>query len=445
MAAVAPSVVAQRLCDLLQMFPSAAVGGIQWKTLASKYEQRFSTQLDLLEMGHDSALAAATALLWDVLRLVQSDDLDNPVVALEDVVALVPRPGRLASWPSLYKALCEIAVSHGTHGTSSEEERDGELSHEVLFSQLKPLLQAHWHNCFDEGSLCYMTDEGSLVKLKKMKHLLQATLRWREQRVAWQQEVGSNVGSVDEVLRPRLELTPSKKHNDLLLRCVRPKLLVQIPAPFPAASDEPEHANETVPCPDVEAPESARSRSSCGAGGRSWSHSSGASTRETGSGSSSDLTQELISLRAENAMLRNANALLQQAGDAALRAELFGTPPRQDSTLEDLEIFDNPFEPPPQVWCRSHRDSIGSNASTGTPGSAPGIATPLTQPNMGSHVASGSATPGVGQAAGQMCTFFPLWFPMGDRLQIPQGVVQQARAFFEREGNGSVPSFFVQG
>merc|ERR1719362_2482136 len=341
-------------------------------------------------MGHDSALAAGTALLWDVLRLVQSDDSDNPIVALEDVVALVPQPGRLASWPSLYRALCEIAVSHGTHGTSSDEERDGELSHEVLFSQLKPLLQAHWHNCFDAGS-------------------------------------------VDEVLRPRLELTPSKKHNDLLLRCVRPKLVVQIPAPLPTASTETEQEAERTPCPDVDVPECRRSRS--------WSTASGASTRETCSGSSVDLAQEIASLRAENAMLRNANALLQQAGDAALRAELFDTPPRQDSTLEETELFDNPFEPPPQVWCRSHRDSVASNASTGTPG----IATPLTQNNIGSHAASGSATPGAGQAAGQMCTFFPLWFPMGDRLQIPQGVVQQARAFFEREGNGSVPSFFVQG
>merc|ERR1719362_2103003 len=384
-------------------------------------------------MGHDSALAAATALLWDVLRLVQSDDSDNPIVALEDVVALVPQPGRLASWPSLYRALCEIAVSHGTHGTSSDEERDGELSHEVLFSQLKPLLQAHWHNCFDEGSLCYMTDEGSCVKLKKMKHLLQAMLRWRDQRVAWREEVGSLAGSVDEVLRPRLELTPSKKHNDLLLRCVRPKLVVQIPAPLPTASTETEQEAERTPSPDVDVPECRRSRS--------WSTASGASTRETCSGSSVDLAQEIASLRAENAMLRNANALLQQAGDAALRAELFGTPPRQDSTLEETELFDNPFEPPPQVWCRSHRDSVASNASTGTPG----IATPLTQNNIGSHAASGSATPGAGQAAGQMCTFFPLWFPMGDRLQIPQGVVQQARAFFEREGNGSVPSFFVQG
>jgi len=263
--------------------------------------------------------------------------------------------------------------------------------------------------------------------------LLQAVLRWREQRVAWQKDVGSNAGSVDEVLRPRLELTPSKKHNDLLLRCVRPKPLVQIPASFLGASGEPEHVNETVPCPDVEVPDSARSQS--------WSHSSGASTNETCSESSSDLTQEIFRLRAENAMLRNANAMLQHGGDAALRAELFGTPPRQDSTLEETEFFDNPFEPPPQMWCPSHRDSIASTASTGTPG----IVTPLTQHTMSSYAASGSATPGAGQAAGQMCTFFPSWFPMSDHLQIPQGVVQQTRAFFEREGNGSVPSFFVQG
>merc|ERR1740123_2953074 len=213
-------------------------------------------------MGHDSALAAATALLWDVLRLVQSDDLDNPVVALEDAVALAPRPGYLASWPSLYKALCEITV---TDGKCVQEDGSDELSHEVLFSQLKPLLQKHWHSCFDEGSLCYMTDEGSCVKLKKMKHLLQAVLRWREQRVAWQVETGFKAGCVDDVLHIRLELTPSKTHNDLLLRCVQRRAVVEIPAAV-WTEDEVKPA-ETPGCAE---PDLTRTPSTCSDSSR-WS------------------------------------------------------------------------------------------------------------------------------------------------------------------------------
>mmetsp|Transcript_1938 Transcript_1938/g.3553 ORF Transcript_1938/g.3553 Transcript_1938/m.3553 type:complete len:448 (-) Transcript_1938:19-1362(-) len=438
----APSVVAQRLCDLLQMFPAAAVGGVQWRTLASTYAQRFSCEVDLLDLGYSSALAAATALLWDVLRVVQSDDTDNPIVALEDAVALVPRPGYLASWPSLYKALCEIVTGHGTHGKCVREDGSEELSHEVLFSQLRPLLQKHWHSCFDEGRLCYMTDEGTCVTLKKMKHLLQAVLRWREQHVAWQTATNFKVSSVADVLRPRLELTPSKRHNDLLLRYVQPRAVVQIP-PALWTEDEVKPAE----APECAEPDLTRSPSKC----------SGSSSHE-GSGdniNSSNIAQQLASLKAENALLRDQNALLQHAGNAMLCAELFGTPSGQDFVVEETDIFDNPFEPPPQVWHRALMDMDGKSSltSTGTPNSlnfGSGIMTPVSQ-TLGSHAESGRATPSQQQqqqqpqAAGQMCALIPVWFPMSDRLQIPHGVVQQTCAFFEREGNGSVPSFFGQG
>jgi hypothetical protein len=439
------------LCDLLQMFPAAAVGGVRWQTLASKYSERYSCQLDLLEMGHSSALAAATALLWDVLRVVASHDADNPIVALEDAVALVPRPGYLASWPSLYRSLCEIAVTHGTYGKCVQEDGSADLSHEVLFSQLKPLLQKHWHGCFDEGSLCFMTDEGSRVKLKKMKHLLQAVLQWRQQRVTWQAATGFKVGSVDEVLQPKLELIPSKTHNDLVLRCVQPRTVVQIPAAVwtedevkSAKAQSPKATRTEDEVKPAESPERAESDLT-----RSPSNSSCYSSHESSASTcnSSNLAQELASLRAENARLRNQNALLQHAGNAALCAELFGAPATRDFVVEETDVFDNPFEPPPQVWHRAlmHRDSVSSLTSTGTPNSlnlGSGIMTPVSQ-----TAESGSATPSQQQhqAAGQMCALIPMWFPMGDRLQIPKGVVQQGRSFFERQGNGSMPSFFSQG
>jgi len=285
-----------------------------------------------------------------------------------------------------------------------------------------------------------------------MKHLLQAGLRWREQRVAWQAEAGFKVGGVDDVLRPRLELRPSKTHNDLLLRCVQPLAVVQIPAAMWTENEVKSaeaHSPPTMRTEDevkpAEVPECAKSdltRSPSTCSGSSLPESSDSSR---GSPSNfSNLAQEVSSSRAENAMLREQNALLQHTGNAALHAELFGAPPRQDFVAEEIDIFDNPFEPPPQVWCRA--SSLSSTGTQNTLNLGSGIMTPGSQ-TLGSHTASGSATPSQQQhqAAGQMCALVPVWFPMGDRVRIPHGVVQQARTFFEREGNGSLPSFFVQG
>merc|ERR1712070_1313606 len=165
-------------------------------------------------LGFDSPMSAATAFLWDVLRLVDGEDTDNPVLAVEDGVAMTAQPGAPATWPSLYKALCEIVSQYGT-------QEEGKVS-SILVSQLKPLLQRHWLNSFDEASLSYLTEEGTPVRVKKMKHLLQALLRWREQRVAWKAQSQVGQSPLDAVLALELELVPSKKHNDLLLRCVQP-------------------------------------------------------------------------------------------------------------------------------------------------------------------------------------------------------------------------------
>jgi len=109
-----PAIVAQRMSDLLQCFPAAAIGGVQWRTLTRKYEEKYGDHLDLEVLGHTSALAGATALLFDVIRVVEADDTDNPVVAVEDAITLTPLPGSLASWPSLYKVLCDIVRSQGS-------------------------------------------------------------------------------------------------------------------------------------------------------------------------------------------------------------------------------------------------------------------------------------------------------------------------------------------
>merc|ERR1719264_2105208 len=203
--------VAKRLCDLLLSFPSAAISGIQWQVLARRYEERYTTRLDLAALGHASPLGAASALLWEVLRVVNKDDTDNPILGIEDGVALTANPGSMGSWPSLYGVLCTIVQEHGARDEAEPSE------HSLLLSQLRPLLESHWHASFDENALGYRGEDGTFVRLKKMKHLLHAVLSWREQRQAWQQAKGFKPSAVDEVLMPTLVLVPSKKHNDLLL------------------------------------------------------------------------------------------------------------------------------------------------------------------------------------------------------------------------------------
>merc|ERR1719272_2485131 len=120
---------------------------------------------------------------------------------------MTAQPGAPGTWPSLYQSLCMIINEQGTR----EEANGDEKVCSILVSQLKPLLQRHWHNSFDEASLGYLTEEGTPVRVKKMKHLLQALLRWREERVAWKAGSKGGQSPLDVALAPRLELVPSKK------------------------------------------------------------------------------------------------------------------------------------------------------------------------------------------------------------------------------------------
>lgn len=381
--------------------------------------------------------------------MVETEDTDNPVVALEDSVALTPQPGSLASWPSIYQVLCTIVVDYGV----PEEGEEGGIFHGILFSQLKPLLQKHWHSSFDESSLSYLTEEGSPVKLKKMKHLLQAVLRWREQRVAWKAEAGTKarVNALDEAMWPRLELMPSKRHNDLLLRCAMPRT-AQSPvstSPVPKAPPVLASTPAPVPKPCTSIPQScplARKEVARHPPREDEGASSPGSGRSSRSGVAEQLEQELAALRAENARLRSSNYMMEShAQDAALRVELFDTPSRPEATVLEADIFDNPFEPPPEIPHWSTTPPVGSPALPSNLSLSSGSTTPSQA--SGSHSHSGSATPvGIptgGQASGQVCALVPMWFSLGDRLQIPNGVVQQARAVFERSKNGTVPSFFA--
>jgi len=391
-----PATVAQQLSDLLQCFPAAAIGGVQWKTLLQKYEERYNTRLDLNALGHASPLAATTTLLWEVLRIVDSEDGDNPVVAVEDCVALFPKPGSAASWPSLYQVLCNILREHGTV--------DEEGQKAILVSQLKPLLQRHWHNTFDEASFAYLTEEGSSVKMRKMKHLLQALLRWRGQRLAW---AGKSSRQMDDALECELQLVPSKRHNDLLLREA-----ATTTSATTSATATPEKPMMTCPALPTEDDDQAAEASP-----------DLSSRASTGSTMSSAVHEELAALRAENAKLRTRNfALESNARDVAECHP-------NDSVLPDL--FDNPFEPPPQVW---HSASASPTAST--------VAHSGFGSEVGTPMASGCVTPVQLAPVGQAITLVPMgWFAMGDRGMIPCGLVQQARAVFEQ--HTAIPNWFT--
>lgn len=430
-----PAVVAQRMSDLLQCFPAAAMGGVQWKTLLRKYEQCHNCQVDIAALGYSSALVAVTALLFDVLRIVDSEDTDNPIVAIEDPIALTPSPGSAASWPSLYGVLCKVVRQHGLV-------EDGERV--VLVSQLKPLLQRHWHNNFDEGSLSYFTEEGSSVKLRKMKHLLQAVLRWRQQ--CWEQRRGAAgslpeergggrravVDGLDEALSDELELVPSKRHNDLLLRFVVSS--VQSSAAASAAAE----LELQVPCKEASSAAGDAGFASLSWAGlleeprSSWADESDkdpdtASTVSTVPSSAPVAMQDEIALlRAENERLRHKNSLLEATKARDEQASVW---------LPDAVGLDDPFEPPPQaLWCpasptcsSTRRGSFGSSVDgtplTGTSCQQSGACTPV-------HLVPYTFAPVVG------------WFAKGDRGEIPSGLVQQARAVFER--HTVIPNWFSQ-
>lgn len=432
-----PAVVAQRISELLQTFPSAAMGGIQWQTLVRKYEERHGTRLNIAELGHDTAVGAATALLWDVLRMVETEDTDNPVVALEDSIALTPQPRMLASWPSLYQALCRLTLESGA---AHKDEGLAEGARGILVSKLKPLLQEHWHSGFDEAGLSYLTDQGTSVQLKKMKHLLSGVLRWRDQRMTWQAEAGIRPGAVEEAIRDRLELTRSNRYNDLLLVCI-PATAGPQPLPEPLPPLEP--MGHCVKSLDQE-PSPLR------LGGKAWADqvdsddddqttqvaesprssevAESPRSSETGSSSSEELVREVARLRAENNDLRFKNEILGcHAAGIPLGYALTASP---DVLELPGEVFDNPFEPPPELP-RSASFSSGS-------------ATPSSQA-LGSHAGSGVATPlAMGSGGGQVCTIMGILYSFGDRAQIRNGVVAQACRFFEHSGKGSIPNFFQQ-
>merc|ERR1711933_585239 len=106
--------------------------------------------------------------------------------------------------------------------------------------------------------------------------------------------------------------------------------------------------------------------------------------------------------------------------------------------------FDDPFEPPPEVRSMWLPSPIASTSASSSFGFGSGTATPTSGFSQSGCNAPGQSQnfgANIGQLADNVA-LVPVWFSMGDRLEIPCGVVQQARAVFER--HAAIPSFFAQ-
>lgn len=320
------AVMSERMCDLLLSFPSSAIGGVPWQTLAQKYEDRYATRLDPAVMGQESAVGMAMSLLPSVIRFIDISDVDNPIVAAQDPIVMVPHPGALGSWPSLYQALCNVVLNHGA---PDGEPRQDETGCGLLLSQLKPLLRVHWHSGFEEGCLGCFSDDGKFVRLWKLKHLVQAVIRWRDLRVMWCMTTGSMPSIVDEALIPTLELVQSKQHSDLVLRCMpNGVVLHHVPGSivskvYPGARPSPELACEMRSFSRNQS--SRKVHNSAKLSGKpafvtpeSFRPSGNSARQDTPHPATvsqpalSDLEKEATKLRSENEELRNKNQILEE-------------------------------------------------------------------------------------------------------------------------------------
>jgi len=321
-------------------------------------------------------------------------------------VALTPQPGQLGRWPSIYSALCEIVLTYGVH------EPTGGGSRSILLSQVRPLLEQHWHTSFDESALGFRNEEGTYLRLKKMKHLLHAVLKWRDERVAWKRNTGSAATAVDQALAPILQLVPSKTHNDLVLRLVDGGL---------------ERADFA-----------SRAQLSCVAEA-SRPQLTTAFATSGGEPSTDDLFRELEGLRAENASLRRSKMMAESS--CAEELAPFAAPSLDDCILAipqlPADVFDDPFEPPPEAhaWVQHQALNFAQKTSTDASTDAGSECSldlrSVSSRTLASEAASGVVTP-------VQPTLVPVWVPMlptsagfVDVSVIPHGIVQRGRTQFE--------------
>jgi len=134
---------------------------------------------------------------------VKKENALNPVVAVEDELALSPQPFSMASWPSLYAVLSSM-VSGVAAG--------------LPLSQVSVLLEHRWHREFDEANLVYFDDAGARAEVADLQKLVQLMLDWRRQRLTWQKTSGMQCLAMGEALATDLELVNGENIGDPVLR-----------------------------------------------------------------------------------------------------------------------------------------------------------------------------------------------------------------------------------
>jgi len=246
----------------------------------------------------------------------------------------------------------------------------------------------------------------------------------------------SKPDAVDTVLRTPLSLVVSDKHNDLILCCPLADTDTHdfCTEHFVADDDgriQPEWqtSDEIATLKMSLSPQTTSDNAT----------TKMASSAQNNIGSSHAdeqrrlLEEENAQLRAANASLRNENNVLQL--QRFQDEQLFGAQATVPRTCS--EVFDNPFEPPPELPWKHNPLAISLSGST-----LAGLATPSLSSSCGT---SGCATPasfvlvspGPTAAPVSMGTLVPAFFSsiatnvFGDRSTIPTGIVQRSRAAFE--------------
>jgi len=441
-----PNVVARRFHDLLLSFPAASVGGVQWKVTVRKYKEHHGDEHDAFLSHGSPAQIAATLCRHTSIHIVETEDVNNPTLAIADRIALTPNPGLLGCWPSLYRALCSIVLEHGF-----PEVRDSDPSVEgttpvvvasLLLAQLRPLMLTNWHAKFDESSMGYFDDGGHFKRLKKVKHMLAVLFRLREQRQVWQESRGLEPSEVDKAIIPVLEMVPSPRHQDMMLRCTAPA------NSEPANLDSSELIVTDVLEPEPSTPTSAGTEVHC----------TQSMTGGVCEASNHELQLEVERLRAENRKLRARNLFLEDLCTLSI-PEAGISPPsspgrrcRSAELDEDIksDFFDNPYEPPPEKKAivmmqdgapsRQSRHSSSDYGSTDIASSAMAANFSGWQSGCTSANISGSTTPAVRSPFVRPgCAYVPMWIPFMnaapgfDLSIIPSGIVRNVCAKLETQ------------
>lgn len=306
-------------------------------------------------------------------------------------------------------------------------------------SNLKSMLQLHWHAGFDESSLGYLNENGSYVRFWKLKHLVQAVIQWRELRVAWVAAAAADATALDEALIPTLDIIQSKQYSDILVRCRPNGMVVQTVAGSVVANAElgsqllPELQRSSRSFPRKRTSRKKRNVTLTSSNGevvsairecspnttnpaRLATPTAGLLSSTSAAVMRSELQEEASKLRAENSNLRGKNKILQQ------QVELL------EKSGNGLEVLDAINEEPSAIlFCfksgyvplqsssMSHPLSPSATSSTG----------------LSSSLQSTDATVCGGEddcvEQGQPS----LLFLDRNQMLIPKGIVQQTRAKFE--------------